>query len=194
MKDLHIPGIFPSQEVLAVTLLVRRVDDRVQELLMIKDWGNNGDSCLEGVKVDIIRISSFFISLLTILFNSYNFPSITDCSYRNKLLYIYMNTENEKDVGRRRSLRSFSYSKSINKTQVASVQLGKTLDLNLYVFSFLPRDRVKCGRLGWVWVMFLSLVGLVSVCAKFRLPSLSKSGLKVPGGVVVGWCGGWGPF
>ena len=33
--------------------------------------------------------------------------------------------------------------------------------------------------------MFLSLVGLVSDCAKFRLPSLSKSGLKVPGGVVV---------
>ena len=41
--------------------------------------------------------------------------------------------------------------------------------------------------------MFLSLVGLVSDCAKFRLPSLSKSGLKVPGGVVVGWGGvvGW---
>ena len=39
--------------------------------------------------------------------------------------------------------------------------------------------------------MFLSLVGLVSVCAKFRLPSLSKSGLKVPGGVVV-WCWGAG--
>ena len=38
--------------------------------------------------------------------------------------------------------------------------------------------------------MFLSLVGVVSVCAKFRLPSLSKSGLKVPGGVVVGWGGG----
>ena len=38
--------------------------------------------------------------------------------------------------------------------------------------------------------MFLSLVGLVSVCDKFQLPSLSKSGLKVPGGVVVGWCGG----
>ena len=36
--------------------------------------------------------------------------------------------------------------------------------------------------------MFLSLVGLVSVCAKFWLPSLSKSGLKVPGGVV--GCGG----
>ena len=33
--------------------------------------------------------------------------------------------------------------------------------------------------------MFLSLVGLVSVCAKFQLPSLSKSGLKVPGVVVV---------
>ena len=39
--------------------------------------------------------------------------------------------------------------------------------------------------------MFLSLDGLVSVCAKFQLPSLSKSGLKVPGGVVVWWwCGG----
>ena len=38
--------------------------------------------------------------------------------------------------------------------------------------------------------MFLSLVGLVRVCAKFQLPSLSKSGLKVPGGVVVGWW--WG--
>ena len=35
--------------------------------------------------------------------------------------------------------------------------------------------------------MFLSLVGLVNVCAKFQLPSLSKSGLKVPGGVVVVW-------
>ena len=34
--------------------------------------------------------------------------------------------------------------------------------------------------------MFISLVGLVSVsvCAKFQLPSLFKSGLKVPGGVV----------
>ena len=29
--------------------------------------------------------------------------------------------------------------------------------------------------------MFLSLVGLVRVCAKFQLPSLPKSGLKVPG-------------
>ena len=38
--------------------------------------------------------------------------------------------------------------------------------------------------------MFLSLVGLVSVCAKFQLPYLSKSGLKAPGGVVVRWwCG-----
>ena len=37
--------------------------------------------------------------------------------------------------------------------------------------------------------MFLSLVGLVSVCAKFHRPRLSRSGLKVPGGVVVG-CGG----
>ena len=36
--------------------------------------------------------------------------------------------------------------------------------------------------------MFLSLVGLVSVCAKFQLPSSSRSGLKVPGGVV--WCSG----
>ena len=34
-----------------------------------------------------------------------------------------------------------------NKTQVESVQLGKTLDLNLKVLSFLPRDRVKCGGL-----------------------------------------------
>ena len=70
----------------------------------------------------------------------------------------------------------------INKTQVASVKLK--------VFSFLQRYRVKCGGLGWEWVMFLSLTGLVSVCAKFQLPSLSKSGLKVPGGVVVvvvGW-------
>ena len=58
-----------------------------------------------------------------------------------------------------------------NKTQVASVQLGKTLDLNLQVFSFLPRDRVKCGGLGWEWVLFLILVGLVSVCAKFQFPS-----------------------
>ena len=33
--------------------------------------------------------------------------------------------------------------------------------------------------------MFISLVGLVNVCAKFQLPSLSKSGLKVPGGGVV---------
>ena len=38
--------------------------------------------------------------------------------------------------------------------------------------------------------MFLSLVGLVSVCAKFQLPSLSRSGLKVPGGVV-GCSGVW---
>ena len=30
----------------------------------------------------------------------------------------------------------------------------------------------------------------MSVCAKFQLPSVSKSGLKVPGGVVVGWWGG----
>ena len=38
--------------------------------------------------------------------------------------------------------------------------------------------------------MFLSLVCLVSVCAEFQLPSLSKSGLKVPGGVVGWWwCG-----
>ena len=35
-------------------------------------------------------------------------------------------------------------------------------------------------------------VGLVSACAKFQPPSLSRSGLKVPGGVV-GWGGvGWG--
>ena len=30
--------------------------------------------------------------------------------------------------------------------------------------------------------MFISLVGLVNVCAKFQLPSLSKSCLKLPGG------------
>ena len=29
----------------------------------------------------------------------------------------------------------------------------------------------------------------MSVCAKFQRPRLSRSGLKVPGGVVVGWCG-----
>ena len=38
--------------------------------------------------------------------------------------------------------------------------------------------------------MFLSLVGLVSVCDKFHLLSLSRSGTKVPGGVV-GWGGVW---
>ena len=32
--------------------------------------------------------------------------------------------------------------------------------------------------------MFLSLVGLVSVCAKFKLPNLSRSALRVPVGVV----------
>ena len=37
---------------------------------------------------------------------------------------------------------------------------------------------------------FLSLVGLVRVCAKLQLTSLSRSGLKVPGGVGVGWWGG----
>ena len=31
------------------------------------------------------------------------------------------------------------------------------------------------------------MVGLGSVCAKFQLPSLSRSGLEVPGGGV--WCG-----
>ena len=36
--------------------------------------------------------------------------------------------------------------------------------------------------------MFLSLVGLVRVCAKIQLPSLSRSGLKVSGGGV--GCGG----
>ena len=36
------------------------------------------------------------------------------------------------------------------------------------------------------------MIVLVSGCAKFQLPSLSRSGLKVPGGVV-GWVGlGWG--
>ena len=33
--------------------------------------------------------------------------------------------------------------------------------------------------------MFLSLLGLVSVCAKFQLSSLSKRGLKVPGSGVL---------
>ena len=36
-------------------------------------------------------------------------------------------------------------------------------------------------------MLSLSLVGLVSVCAKLQPLSLSTSGLKVPGGVVV--CG-----
>ena len=36
----------------------------------------------------------------------------------------------------------------MNKTQVESVQLGKILDLNLSIFSFPPRDRVKCDGLG----------------------------------------------
>ena len=35
------------------------------------------------------------------------------------------------------------------------------------------------GKLGYV-----NQVGLGSVCAKFQPPSLSRSGLKVPGGVV----------
>ena len=43
------------------------------------------------------------------------------------------------------------------------------------------------GLLGYV-----TQVGKVSVCAKFQLPSLSRSGLKVPGGVVVGWWWGGG--
>ena len=30
----------------------------------------------------------------------------------------------------------------------------------------------------------------MSVRVKFQLPSLSRSGIKVPGGVVVGWGGG----
>ena len=38
--------------------------------------------------------------------------------------------------------------------------------------------------------MFLGLVGLVSVCAKFQFSSLLKSGLKVPGGGVRWWGGG----
>ena len=39
-----------------------------------------------------------------------------------------------------------------------------------------------------VWVENENQVqGLVSACAKFQLPSLSRSGVKVPGGVV-----GWG--
>ena len=36
-----------------------------------------------------------------------------------------------------------------NKIQVESVQLGKSLDLNLEVFSFPPRDRVKSDGFGW---------------------------------------------
>ena len=36
-----------------------------------------------------------------------------------------------------------------NKIKVESVQLEKTLDLNLQVFSLPPRERVKCGGLGW---------------------------------------------
>ena len=32
--------------------------------------------------------------------------------------------------------------------------------------------------------------GLVSVCAKFQFPSLSRSGLKVPGGGVGWWWDG----
>ena len=42
--------------------------------------------------------------------------------------------------------------------------------------------------------MFLSLVGLVNVFAKVQLPSLSKSGLKVPGGEVVVVVGGLRPI
>ena len=37
--------------------------------------------------------------------------------------------------------------------------------------------------------MSQSLVGLVSDCAKFQHPRLSKSGLKVPDGGVVWWGG-----
>ena len=33
----------------------------------------------------------------------------------------------------------------MNKTQVKSAQLGITLDLNLNVYSFPSRDKVKCG-------------------------------------------------
>ena len=36
---------------------------------------------------------------------------------------------------------------------------------------------------------FINQVGLVSVCVKFQLSSWSRSGIKVPGGVV-----GWGGF
>ena len=35
-----------------------------------------------------------------------------------------------------------------NKTQVESVKLGTTSNLNLEVFSVLQRDRVKCSGLG----------------------------------------------
>ena len=38
----------------------------------------------------------------------------------------------------------------INKTQVESVQLGKTLDLNLYVFNFPP-------MVWWVWLRMSSV-------------------------------------
>ena len=58
------------------------------------------------------------------------------------------------------------------------------------VFSFTPRDRIKCdgrlikfGKLGYA-----NQIGLVSVCARFQLLSLSRSDLKVPGGRVW-WCG-----
>ena len=40
-------------------------------------------------------------------------------------------------------------------------------------------------------LVYLIQVGLVSVSAKFQLSSLSKSCLKVPGGGVVEWGGGW---
>ena len=57
---------------------------------------------------------------------------------------------------------------------------------NTQVFSITPRDRIKCvgrlirfGKLGYV-----NQVGLVSVCVRFQLPSLSRSGLKVSGGIV----------
>ena len=50
-------------------------------------------------------------------------------------------------------------------------------DLIIHQFCFTALSRL--GQLGYV-----NQVGLVSVCAKFQLSSLPRSGLKVPGGVV----------
>ena len=51
------------------------------------------------------------------------------------------------------SLFIFSFEIHFHKTQVESVQLGKILDLNLEVFSFPLRDRVKSDALVWEWVL-----------------------------------------